>query len=165
MPLNRAVIGRSTKSEAVLLVTEDMLRDAAAQFEEPLAVYRDPEAARSLGHPAPIAPPAFASRLWFRMVWAWPMYEPDLGRKPGANLLLADLHTVSFRPIRLGDRLTLTSTVADITEISRRRDIIHIQNEIATEDGEPVCRTGYKFVISHADTFDPAAEAEKEGLA
>ncbi|MEV7687297.1 MaoC family dehydratase N-terminal domain-containing protein [Streptomyces bungoensis] len=165
MPLNRAVIGRSTKSEGVLVVTEDTLRDAAAQFEEPLAAYRDPEAARSLGHPAPIAPPAFASRLWFRMVWAWPMYEPDLGRKPGANLLLADLHTVSFRPIRLGDRLTLTSTVADITEISRQRDIIHIQNEIATEDGEPVCGTGYKFVISHADTFDPAAGTETEGLA
>ncbi|MGI5338981.1 FAS1-like dehydratase domain-containing protein [Streptomyces sp. CA-181903] len=164
MPLNRAVIGRSSKSEAVLVINEGTLRDAAAQFEEPLAVYWDWEAARSLGHPAPIAPPAFASRLWFRMVWAWPMYEPDLGRKPGANLLLADLHTVSHRPIRLGDRLTLTSTVADITEISRRRDIIHIQNEITTDD-EPVCSTGYKFVISHTDTFDPTAETEQENAA
>lgn len=152
MPLNRAVIGRSHKSDLVFEVTADRLRDAVAQFEEPLPAYQDPAAARELGHTTLIAPPAFASRLWFRMVWAWPMYEPDLGRKPGANLLLADLRTVHHRPIQLGDRLTLVATVADIVEISRQRDIIHIENEIDTEDGEPVCRTGYKFVISHADT-------------
>lgn len=152
MPLNRALIGRSRKSDAIFEITDDKLRDAVAQFEEPLPAYQDLAAARALGHPTLLAPPAFATRLWFRMVWAWPMFEPDLGRKPGANLLLAELRTVHHRPMQLGDRLTLTATIADITEISRKRDIIHIENEIDAEDGEPVCQTAYKFVISQVDT-------------
>jgi acyl dehydratase len=152
MPLNRAVIGRSHKSEEILEVTEDKLREAVAQFEEPLPTYQDPTAAWELGHPNVIAPPAFASRLWFRMMWAWPMYEPDLGRKLGPNLLLAEQTGVLHRPIRLGDRLTMTTTVLDITEIKGRRDMIHFQNEVTTESGEPVCQTGYKFVISHDET-------------
>jgi acyl dehydratase len=152
MGLNRAMIGHSMKSTEVYEVTADRLRDAAQQFEEPQPAYTDLAAAHALGHPDLIAPPAFAARLWFRMVWAWPMCDPELGRNGGANLLLADLHTVQHRPIRVGDRLTLNSTLTDIRAIRGEREIISIDNEIATEDGEPVCTTGYKFVIAIADT-------------
>src|ERR1035441_9364880 len=84
MTLNRDYVGQSVKSSEVLEVTQEKLRDAVAQFEEPHPAYTDPAAARELGYSAVIAPPAFAGRLWFRMVWAWPMNEPTLGRKPGS---------------------------------------------------------------------------------
>lgn len=152
MGLNRTMIGRSKKSAEIFEITLDKLRDAVTQFEEILPPYLDSDAARALGHPTLIAPPAFASRLWFRMVWAWPMCDPELGRKGGANLLLADLRTTHYRPVYLGDRLTLIATVTDIREIRKQQEIISIDSEISTEDGEPVCATEHKFVIALSDT-------------
>lgn len=153
MPLNRAMIGESHKSDNILEITAGNLNDAVTQFEEPHPMYQDVDRARSAGYPGRIAPPAFGCRLWFRALWGWPMNEPDLGRKPGANLLLGEINTVMHRPITVGDRLAVTATVADIVEIRGARDLMHIDVDIASVEGEAICRIGYKFVIAYTDTF------------
>jgi acyl dehydratase len=152
MALNRNYIGQSVKSSEILEITQDKLRDAVAQFEEPHPAYTDPAAARELGYPAVIAPPAFAGRLWFRMVWAWPMNEPALGRKPGSIAVLTELRTQFCRPIMLGDRLTLTATVSDIRPALFKREQLSVESQVFTTDGELVCVTVHTLSVNLADT-------------
>jgi acyl dehydratase len=152
MTLNRDYVGQSVKSSEVLEVTQEKLRDAVAQFEEPHPAYTDPAAARELGYSAIIAPPAFAGRLWFRMVWAWPMNEPTLGRKPGSIAVLTDLRTQFYRPIMLGDRLNLTATVRNIRPALFKREQLSIESQISATGGELVCVTVHTLSINLADT-------------
>jgi acyl dehydratase len=153
MPLNRDFIGRSRTAIDILEVTESLVREVVTQVEAADPVFSDVAAARKLGYHERMAPPSLVSRLWFSMADSWPMHEPEFGRKPGANLLLAGLRVRSYRPVLVGDRLTLTVTVKDIRETRTGRDLFALESDIATASGAPVAVTHHLMTVRHSDTY------------
>jgi uncharacterized OB-fold protein/acyl dehydratase len=104
-------------------VNKAMIRHWCVALGDHNPAYLDDEAARAAGHDDIIAPPA--------MVQAWTM--PDFGAKPGGTdavgelYALLDSHGYSaivatnseqqyFEPVRIGDRLTSTKVISDISD-------------------------------------------------
>ena len=138
MALNREFIGRSRTASEVYEVSREKLRDYAMAIDEPDPVYFSESAAQAAGYPTVIAPPTFATGLWFRL-GAWPMRdEPGLGRRSDPSFLMGQQVVTHHRPIRLGDRLVLTTSVTDIRDASPH-EILEVEHEIVTEQGERVC--------------------------
>lgn len=152
MTLNLGLIGQSRQAQDLLDIDEQVLGEAIAQLCADDPAFRDIRAARSLGYGQRIAPLAFTARLWFRMVAAWPLTDPELGRKPGPNVLLAELTVSQDRPIFLGDRLGLRATLTDIKESRSGRYLVDIRSDVFTADREPVAVADYRFSIRRIDT-------------
>jgi acyl dehydratase len=154
MTLNRDFIGRSCQSSEILEVTELMLREATQQLQWSHPAVDDLRAAHALGYAERIAPPVFAARLWFSMVSAWPMNDPGLRRKPGANFLLAELWLTQHRLIMVGDKLMLNATVKDIRELRSGREGIDVQSDVSTPEGELVSVTTFRMAVRREATFE-----------
>ncbi len=138
MPLNRQLIGQSRRSPEVYEVSREKLRDYAVAIGDPSPAFRDESAAHASGQPTIIAPPTFATMMWFRM-GAWPMRdEPDLHRRADPIFLMGSQRVIHHRPIRLGDRLTFSTLITNI-RMARPHELMELQHSLATEAGEPVC--------------------------
>ena len=91
----------------------EKIREFADAIGDDNPAYRDPEAARALGHPDVIAPPTFAHR-------AVDAAGRQVDRRPRARAsttagsCTASSGSSITRPIRAGDRLTVTVTVETI---------------------------------------------------
>lgn len=138
MALNRDFIGRSHTASEVYEVSREKVRDYAMAIDELNPVYFSEAAAQAAGYPTVIAPPTFATGLWFRL-GAWPMRgEPDLGRRTDPSFLMGQQRVTHYRPIQLGDRLVLTTSVTDI-RAAAPHEILEVEHQIVTEQGERVC--------------------------
>ena len=107
-------------------------------------VYRDPDAARAFGHPDVIAPPTFGIVLSMtagRQVIA----DPELGLDY-SRVVHGEQRFVIDRPIRAGDRLTVTVTVENIRSAAGN-DMITTRGDVTTVDGEPVF-TAYSTLVA-----------------
>ena len=71
--------------------------------------YRDPEAAKALGHPDVIAPPTFVF-VHRRSAGDAGHRRPELGLDY-SRVVHGDQRFAYTRPVRAGDRLTVTSTI------------------------------------------------------
>ncbi|MFF4821177.1 MaoC family dehydratase N-terminal domain-containing protein [Kitasatospora sp. NPDC001309] len=136
MTLNRDFIGRTRTAPEVYEVSREKIREFALATGDPDPAHLDPAAARALGHPDVIAPPAFATVVWFRL-GGWPLFEPGFGKQKQPVMVLGGQRVTHHRPIRAGDRLVHTTTVADISDAGphERFTCVH---RITTVDGEPV---------------------------
>ncbi|MFI1615520.1 MaoC family dehydratase N-terminal domain-containing protein [Streptomyces lydicus] len=137
MPLNREFIGRSWRAAEIYEVSREKLRDFAVAIGETHPVYLDEEAAVKHGHRTVIAPPTFATTLWFRM-GNWPMLVPEFGKQKDPVCVLGDQRVTHHRRIHAGDRLWFTTTVRDIRDIGRH-ELFEMEHQVTAEDGEPVC--------------------------
>ena len=144
MPLNRDFIGREYSSDQTYEVGREMIRKFADAIGDPNPVYRDPEAAKALGHPDVIAPPTFLTTLGFRL-GVGPVGDSSLGLNY-ALVVHGEQRYVHHRPVRPGDVLTATSVVEDIRDAGRN-ELLTIRQEIRTTEGEQIA-TAYNTIVS-----------------
>ncbi len=134
MPLNRDLIGRSSRSEEPFEVTRGDIRRFATAIGDDNPAYLHPKAAAELGHPDVIAPPTFLITLGTSGAGTY-LADPELGLQfemvvHGEQRF--DLH----RPVRAGDLLDATTRIADIRDAGRNEAMTLVTD--VTCEGEPV---------------------------
>lgn len=145
MPLNRDYLGRTYPPEGPPYeVGREKIREFADAIGDLNPAYREPEAARALGYPDVIAPPTFAIVVTVRG-GSSAIVDPGLGLNY-AMVVHGEQKFVHHRPIRPGDRLVASSTITAIRDLGRN-EVLTIQTELTSEDGEPVC-TSYNTIVS-----------------
>ena len=138
MPLNKDWIGRAFPPSEPYEVGRERIREFADAIGDPNPAYRDPAAARALGHPDVIAPPTFAIVTTFKM-GPTVIGDPDLGLNY-ALVVHGEQSFTHHRPIRAGDVLVGTPRITDI-RVAARNELLTWEAEITTADGEPVCKS------------------------
>jgi acyl dehydratase len=144
VPLDQSFVGRAYPPTPPYEVGREKIREFAEAIGDDNPAYRDPEAARALGHPDVIAPPTFGIVLSMtagRQVVA----DPDLGLDY-SRVVHGEQRFVIGRPIRAGDRLTVTVTVENI-RAAAGNDMITTRGDVTTVDGEPVF-TAYSTLVA-----------------
>jgi acyl dehydratase len=147
MALNLDFAGRSFPSAEPYRVGREKIREFADAIGAPEPAYRDPAAARALGHADVIAPPTFP------VVITMPLCrqiadDPDLGL--GFNRIVhGDQRFAYQRPVRAGDELTC---VAHVEQVSSRAglDAVTLRLELSSVAGEPVV-TAWTRLIGRAE--------------
>jgi acyl dehydratase len=144
VPLDQSFVGRTYPPTPPYEVGREKIREFADAIGDANPAYRDPEAARALGHPDVIAPPTFGIVLSMtagRQVIA----DPELGLDY-SRVVHGEQRFVSARPVRAGDRLTAVVTVENIRSAAGN-DMITTRAEVSTADGEPVF-TAYSTLVA-----------------
>ncbi|HSK27190.1 MAG TPA: MaoC family dehydratase N-terminal domain-containing protein [Jiangellales bacterium] len=135
MPLDASFAGRTYPPTGPYEVGREKIREFADAIGDPEPAYRDPEAARALGHPDVVAPPTFAVIVAFRGIDAI-TGDPELGLD-FSRVVHGDQRFRYDRPLRAGDRVTATAVVETVRSIGGN-DILGVRCDLATEDGEAV---------------------------
>ena len=135
MPLDASFAGRTYPPTAPYEVCREKVREFADAIGDPDPAYRDPGAARTLGHPDVVAPPTFAVIVAFRGLDTI-IGDPDLGLDY-SRVVHGDQRFSYRRPLRAGDRVTATAVVETVRSVGGN-DILVVRCDLATEDGEPV---------------------------
>jgi acyl dehydratase len=143
MPLNLSFEGRAFPPTAPYHVGREKIREFADAIGADEPAYRDPAAARALGHPDVIAPPTFPVVISMG-VSKWITDNPELGMDY-SRIVHGDQRFAYVRPVRAGDRLTCQ---AHVEKVSNRGgvDSVLIRMEITTDEGEPVVTVWSKLV-------------------
>ena len=144
MPLDQSFVGRTYPPTPPYEVGREKIREFADAIGDANPAYRDPEAARALGHPDVIAPPTFGIVLSMtagRQVIA----DPELGLDY-SRVVHGEQRFVSTRPVRAGDRLTAVVTVENIRSAAGN-DMITTRADVSTVEGEPVF-TAYSTLVA-----------------
>jgi acyl dehydratase len=143
MALNMAYEGRTFPPTEPYRVGREKIREFADAIGATDGAYRDPAAARALGHPDVIAPPTFpmvitmpASRLISD--------DPDLGLDY-TRMVHGDQRFTYVRPIVAGDELTCVVRIEKLTSRAGL-DSVSLRLDIATTAGEPVVTAWSKLV-------------------
>ncbi|HYQ69995.1 FAS1-like dehydratase domain-containing protein [Actinophytocola sp.] len=149
MPLDPAFVGHAYPRSEVYEVSRAKIREFAEAIGDDNPVYRDAAAARAAGHPDLIAPPTFGTVLFSRHSIEDIVNDEKLGVDYG-RLVHGDMKFVFARPVRAGDRLTVTT---HITEIDNRmgNDFLSLRAEIDTDEGERVVTALSQLVIRAED--------------
>lgn len=144
MALDPSFVGRRYTVERPYEVGREKIREFADAIGDPNAAYRDPDAARALGHPDVIAPPTFAIVMTMgagHLVTQDPALGLDYSR-----VVHGEQRFRHARPIRAGDRL-VTSVVVENIRSAAGNDMISTRAEVATDAGEPVL-TAYSTLVA-----------------
>ncbi|GAA3964729.1 MaoC family dehydratase N-terminal domain-containing protein [Actinomadura viridis] len=141
MPLNRDFIGRSFPPSDPYEVSRVKIREFADAIGDGNPIYRDPEAAKAAGHPDVIAPPTFPIVV---SLGNPALADPALGLNY-AMVVHGEQRFEYTRPVRAGDVLVCTSTITEIRSIGNNEKMV-VETEIATPEGEPVCKT-YNTIV------------------
>jgi acyl dehydratase len=144
VPLDQSFVGRTYPPTPPYEVGREKIREFADAIGDANPAYRDPEAARALGHPDVIAPPTFGIVLSMtagRQVIA----DPELGLDY-SRVVHGEQRFVSTRPVRAGDRLTAVVTVENIRSAAGN-DMITTRADVSTVEGEPVF-TAYSTLVA-----------------
>ena len=144
MALDQSFVGRKYPPTPPYEVGREKIREFADAIGDPSPVYRDPEAARALGHPDVIAPPTFAIVLSMR-AGVQVVADPELGLDY-SRVVHGEQRFVHSRPVRAGDRLTVVVSVETIRSAGGN-DILTTRGDVATVDGEPVL-TAYSTLVA-----------------
>jgi acyl dehydratase len=144
MALDPSFKGRTYQPGWVYEVSREKIKEFADAIGDANPVFHDPEAARAAGHQDVIAPPTFLTLINTRAIDVI-IHDPELGLDYG-RMVHADQNFQHIRPVRAGDRLTVTTIVEDITA-RLGNDFLSVRAEINTEDGELVCTTRATLVV------------------
>ena len=144
MSLDPSYVGRTYPPTGVYEVGREKIREFADAIGDPNPAYRDPAAAAALGHPDVIAPPTFAFVVTMaandRLV-----DDPDLGLD-FSRVVHGDQKFTYFRPVRAGDRLSVTVSIEAIKSMAGN-DFLTSRTDMLTEDGEPVVTAWSMLVV------------------
>ncbi|MES9602291.1 MaoC family dehydratase N-terminal domain-containing protein [Actinomadura sp. NPDC000929] len=141
MALNRDFIGRSFPPSEPYEVSRVKIREFADAIGDRNPVYRDREAAKAAGYPDVIAPPTFPIVVSLGNPG---LADPDLGLNY-AMVVHGEQRFEYTRPLRAGDVITCTSTIIEIRSIGNNEKMV-VETEIATVEGEPVCKS-YNTIV------------------
>ncbi|MFF8771490.1 MaoC family dehydratase N-terminal domain-containing protein [Kitasatospora sp. NPDC015120] len=148
MALDPSFIGRTYPPTEPYEVGREKIREFAVAVGDANPAYTDPEAAKAFGHPDVIAPPTFPIVLSMRAS-AQVVQDPELGLDY-SRVVHGDQKFVYTRPVRAGDRLTVTVTVDNIKSLAGN-DVLTVRGEIADESGEHVVTSVMTLVARAAD--------------
>jgi acyl dehydratase len=143
MPLDQSFVGRVYPPTPPYEVGREKIREFADAIGDANAAYRDPAAAKELGHPDVIAPPTFGiivtSRAGHQVIM-----DPELG-VDYSRVVHGEQRFSYMRPIRAGDALCVVVTVESVRSAAGN-DIVSTKGEVSTVDGEPVL-TAYSTLV------------------
>ena len=134
MPLNTELIGKEYPALS-LEVERDHVDRFAQSIGEDGAVFRDPEAARAAGYAEQLAPPTFVTTMQI-MASALAAADQELGLDY-SRVLHGEQEYEWRRPVHVGDRLTATPRIADISARGPLEFLV-VESEIKDAAGETV---------------------------
>jgi acyl dehydratase len=144
MPMDPSYAGHAYPPTEPYRVGREKIREFADAIGATDPAYRDPAAARALGHPDVIAPPTFAVVVTASGIQAM-IDDPDLGLD-FSRVVHGDQRFTYTRPIHAGDALVCRSTIEEI--ISRRgNDFVTTRTDVTGGNGEPVVAGWAKLVV------------------
>ena len=138
MALDQSFVGRKYPRTPPYEVGREKIREFADAIGDHNPAYRDPDAARALGHPDVVAPPTFPIVLSMS-AGAQVVFDPELGLDY-SRVVHGEQRFVYSRPVRAGDRLTVTVTVESIRSAAGN-DLLTTRGDVSTVDGEHVLTT------------------------
>ena len=145
--MDRNAIGRKSKP-ALNEVEKGAIRRFAEALGETNPIYYEEAAARAAGYRSVVAPPTFPTSLR-----AGSDLRENLLLAPGKHLLQAEQTIEYARPLVAGDKLTVTSRVADISQRntpSGMTDVVVIEDDGHDEAGELIYRARALWVVRNA---------------
>lgn len=144
MPLDQSFVGRTYPATGPYEVSRQKIREFADAIGDASPAYRDPAAARALGHPDVIAPPTFPVVLSMRAA-TQVVVDPELGLDY-SRVVHGEQRFVHHRPVRAGDVLSVLVTVDSIRSAAGN-DLLTTRAEVHAADGEPVV-TAYSTLVA-----------------
>ncbi|WP_059012826.1 MaoC family dehydratase N-terminal domain-containing protein [Streptomyces specialis] len=154
MPLDQSFAGRSYPPTEPYEVGREKIREFAEAIGDPNPAYTDPEAARALGHEDVIAPPTFVFAITFQAA-GQVIQDPKLGLDY-ARVVHGDQRFVYTRPVRAGDRLTVTSVIETVRSMAGN-EILDVRGEVHDAAGEHVVTAYTKLVARQKDDGEDRA--------
>ncbi|MEU3702554.1 MaoC family dehydratase N-terminal domain-containing protein [Streptomyces anulatus] len=148
MALDQSFVGRTYPPTPAYEVGREKIREFAEAVGDPHPAYVDAEAARALGHADVIAPPTFVFSITYRAAGEV-VQDPQLGLDY-SRVVHGDQKFSYVRPVRAGDRLTVTSTIEGIKSLAGN-DILDVRGDVHDETGELVVTTLMKLVARAAE--------------
>ena len=148
MPLDPSFIGRTYPPTAPYEVGREKIREFAEAVGDANPAYRDTEAAKALGYPDVIAPPTFPFLITYRAA-AQVVEDPELGLD-FSRVVHGDQRFSYVRPVRAGDRLTVTCTIDSIKSLAGN-DVLSVRGEVHDESGEQVVTAQMMLVARAAE--------------
>ena len=145
--VDRNAIGRKSKP-ALNEVEKGAIRRFAEALGETNPIYYEEAAARAAGYRSVVAPPTFPTTLR-----SGSDLRENLLLAPGKHLLQAEQTIEYARPLVAGDKLTVTSRVADISQRntpSGMTDVVVIEDDGRDDAGELVYRARALWVVRNA---------------
>jgi acyl dehydratase len=157
MALDQSFVGRSYPPTAAYEVGREKIREFAEAIGDANPVYTDPDAAKAAGYSDVIAPPTFAFAITYKAAGEV-ISDPELGLDY-SRVVHGDQKFAHTRPVRAGDRLTVTSTIEAIKSLAGN-DILDIRGEVHDESGEHVVTAWTKLVARAAEVPEEPAGGE-----
>ena len=148
MPLDPSFIGRTYPPTAPYEVGREKIREFAVAVGDANPAYTDQEAAKALGHPDVIAPPTFPFVMTYAAA-AQVVTDPELGLDY-SRVVHGDQKFVYSRPVRAGDRLSVTVTIDSIKSLAGN-DVLSVRGEVHDDTGEHVVTSVMTLVARAAD--------------
>jgi acyl dehydratase len=146
MALDQSFVGRSYPPTPAYEVGREKIREFAEAVGDTNPAYTDAAAARELGHPDVIAPPTFVFSITFKAA-GQVVQDPQLGLDY-SRVVHGDQRFVYSRPVRAGDRLSVTSTIESVKSMAGN-DILDVRGEVHDASGEHVV-TAYTKLVARA---------------
>ncbi|MEU1594831.1 MaoC family dehydratase N-terminal domain-containing protein [Streptomyces sp. NPDC005708] len=143
MALDQSFVGRSYPPTDPYEVGREKIREFAQAIGDANPAYTDREAAKALGHPDVIAPPTFVFAITFKAA-SQVTEDPKLGLDY-SRVVHGDQRFSYIRPVRAGDRLSVTSTIESIKSLAGN-DVLDIRGDVHDEAGEHVVTAWTKLV-------------------
>jgi acyl dehydratase len=141
MALNRDYIGRTFPPSPPYEVSRVKIQEFADAIGDDLPLYRDLDAAKAAGYPDVVAPPTFPIVM---SMGGAALTDSDLGMNY-SMVVHGEQRFAYDRPLRAGDVVTCQSTINDIRSAGRN-EMLTVQTEITTVDGEHVC-TAFNTIV------------------
>lgn len=148
MALDQSFVGRTYPPTPLYEVGREKIREFAEAIGDPSPVYIDPEAAKELGHQDVIAPPTFPFVITYRAA-GQVVLDPELGLD-FSRVVHGDQKFTYSRPVRAGDRLSVTVTIDAIKSLAGN-DVLDVRGEVLDESGEHVVTSLMKLVARAAE--------------
>ncbi|WP_411081818.1 MaoC family dehydratase N-terminal domain-containing protein [Streptomyces sp. cmx-18-6] len=148
MALDQSFVGRTYPPTPAYEVGREKIREFAEAVGDTHPAYVDPEAARALGYPDVIAPPTFVFSIAFKAAGVV-VQDPQLGLDY-SRVVHGDQKFSYVRPVRAGDRLTVTSTIETVRSMAGN-DILDVRGDVHDETGELVVTALMKLVARAAE--------------
>ncbi|MFE5959682.1 FAS1-like dehydratase domain-containing protein [Streptomyces rubiginosohelvolus] len=148
MALDQSFVGRTYPPTPAYEVGREKIREFAEAVGDTHPAYVDREAARALGHADVIAPPTFVFSITYRAAGVV-VQDSQLGLDY-SRVVHGDQKFSYVRPVRAGDRLTVTSTIESIKSLAGN-DVLDIRGDVHDEAGELVVTAVTKLVARAAE--------------
>ncbi|MEO3754782.1 MaoC family dehydratase N-terminal domain-containing protein [Streptomyces sp. B6B3] len=162
MPLDQSFVGRSYPPTEPYEVGREKIREFAEAIGDTSAVYTDQDAAKELGYPDVVAPPTFVFAITYRAA-GQVIQDPLLGLDY-RRVVHGDQRFAYSRPVRAGDRLTVTSTIDSIKSLAGN-EILEVRGEVHDESGEHVVTAFTKLVARRREDDETEQSTDQGGAA